>query len=67
ENGEQVKRVKQVNVKVLERNDVNALVSGTIKPGDVIVTSGQVRLSNNSKVKVTEDDALTPPATLPML
>ncbi|MGS0825505.1 efflux RND transporter periplasmic adaptor subunit [Shewanella sp. 0m-8] len=67
ENGEQVKRVKQVSVKVLERNDVNALVSGTIKPGDVIVTSGQVRLSNNSKVKVTEDDALTPPATLPML
>ncbi len=67
ENGEQVKRVKQINVTVLERDELNALVSGDIKAGDSVVTSGQVRLSNNSKVKVTEDDALTPPATLPQL
>ncbi|WP_394205715.1 efflux RND transporter periplasmic adaptor subunit [Shewanella waksmanii] len=67
ENGETVKRVKQVNVDVLERDEINALVTGGIKPGDEIVTSGQVRLSNNSKVNVTEDDALTPPATLPQL
>lgn len=67
ENSEQIKRVKQVNVKVLERDNNNALLSGSIKSGDVIVTSGQVRLSNNSKVEVTEDYALIPPATLPIL
>lgn len=32
-----------------------------------IITSGQVRLSNNSKVKVVESDATTPPETTPML
>ncbi|PKG75265.1 efflux transporter periplasmic adaptor subunit [Shewanella sp. Choline-02u-19] len=67
EDGEQVKRVKQINVNVVERGIHNALVTGEIKPGDMIVTSGQVRLSNNSKISVSEDKALTPPATLPQL
>ncbi|AQS38254.1 RND family efflux transporter, MFP subunit [Shewanella psychrophila] len=67
EDGNMVKRVKQINVEVLERNGNDALVSGDLKANDLIVTSGQIRLSNNSKVKVTEDKALTPPATMPQL
>lgn len=67
EEGETVKRVQQINVEVLERNGNNALVKGHLAANDLVVTSGQVRLSNNSKVKVTEDDALTPPATMPQL
>lgn len=67
EDGEMVERVKQINVEVLERNGNNALVTGELKANDHIVTSGQIRLSNNSKVKVTEDKALTPPATMPQL
>lgn len=67
EEGEQVKRVKQINVNVIERGINDALVTGDIKAGDMIVTSGQVRLSNNSKISVSEDKALTPPATLPQL
>ena len=67
EDGETVKRVKQVNVDVLERNGNDALVSGAIKAGDNIVTSGQLRLSNNSKVSVAQSDALTPPANMPQL
>ena len=46
-------------------NDVHVL-SG-IKAGDQIVLSGQVRLSNDTKVHVVENDALAVPAQTPML
>ena len=62
-----MKRAKQVVVKAGERrgNDVHVL-SG-IKAGDQIVLSGQVRLSNDTKVRVVENDALAVPAQTPML
>jgi len=62
-----VKRAKQVVVKAGERrgNDVHVL-SG-IQAGDEIVLSGQVRLSNDTKVHVVENDALAVPAQTPML
>ncbi|WP_041210499.1 efflux RND transporter periplasmic adaptor subunit [Aeromonas jandaei] len=62
-----VKRAKQVVVKAGERrgNDVHVL-SG-IQAGDEIVLSGQVRLSNDTKVHVVENDALAVPAQAPML
>lgn len=60
-------RVKQHVVNVGERrNDIAHILDG-VKAGDKIVTSGQVRLSNDAKVKVVENDALTPPAETPML
>lgn len=60
-------RAKQVVVKAGERrgNDVHVL-SG-IKAGDEIVLSGQVRLSNDTKVRVVKNDALAVPAQTPML
>jgi membrane fusion protein (multidrug efflux system) len=62
-----VNRVTQHVVNVGERrNDVAHILSG-VKAGDEIVTSGQVRLSNDAKVKVVENDALTPPTETPML
>ena len=65
EDGE--KRVKQHVVKVGERaKDIVHVLDG-VKPGDVVVTSGQIRLSNNAKVRVVESDAITPPAETPML
>ncbi|TNI48248.1 efflux RND transporter periplasmic adaptor subunit [Aeromonas veronii] len=62
-----VVRAKQVVVKAGERrgNDVHVL-SG-IQAGDQIVLSGQVRLSNDTKVHVVENDALAVPAQTPML
>ncbi|ANB53463.1 efflux RND transporter periplasmic adaptor subunit [Aeromonas veronii] len=62
-----VLRAKQVVVKAGERrgNDVHVL-SG-IQAGDRIVLSGQVRLSNDTKVHVVENDALAVPAQTPML
>ncbi|GAL12856.1 probable Co/Zn/Cd efflux system membrane fusion protein [Vibrio astriarenae] len=60
-------RVKQQVVKVGERTaDIAHILEG-VKPGDTVVTSGQVRLSNGAKVKVVESDATTPPAETPML
>ncbi|MGL5340276.1 MAG: efflux RND transporter periplasmic adaptor subunit [Aeromonas veronii] len=62
-----VLRAKQVVVKAGERrgNDVHVL-SG-IQAGDQIVLSGQVRLSNDTKVHVVENGALAVPAQTPML
>ncbi|NOH81568.1 efflux RND transporter periplasmic adaptor subunit [Vibrio sp. RE86] len=65
ENGE--KRVKQHVVKVGERTQDIAHILEGVKAGDVVVTSGQVRLSNDAKVRVVESDATTPPAETPML
>ncbi|WP_298776380.1 efflux RND transporter periplasmic adaptor subunit [uncultured Shewanella sp.] len=67
EKGKTVQRVNQVDVQVLERTSGKALIKGKLKAGDKIVTSGQVRLSNNSKVKVTESAALPTPTTMPQL
>ncbi len=65
DNGE--KRVKQHVVKVGERTADIAHVLEGVKAGDVVVTSGQVRLSNDAKVRIVESDATTPPAETPML
>ncbi|MCW8333194.1 efflux RND transporter periplasmic adaptor subunit [Vibrio paucivorans] len=65
ENGQ--KRVKQSVINVGERTEDIAHILEGIKPGDVVVTSGQVRLSNDAKVRVVESDATTPPAETPML
>ncbi|MGB0894813.1 MAG: efflux RND transporter periplasmic adaptor subunit [Parashewanella sp.] len=62
-----VKRVHQVQLEILERRGNFARVSGDLKVGDNIVTSGQIRLSNNSKVDVVNNNALTPAATMPKL
>mgnify|MGYP002477424482 CR=1 FL=1 len=62
-----VLRVKQHVVKVGERRDDVAHILSGVSAGDKIVTSGQVRLSNDAKVKVVENDALTLPTETPML
>ncbi|MCP3698433.1 MAG: efflux RND transporter periplasmic adaptor subunit, partial [Aliivibrio sp.] len=62
-----VKRVQQHVVKVGERSEAIAHILEGVKPGDVVVTTGQVRLSNDAKVRIVESDATTPPAETPML
>ncbi|MBU3824951.1 MAG: efflux RND transporter periplasmic adaptor subunit [Candidatus Oceanisphaera merdipullorum] len=54
-------------IEVAEREDDYARVVKGLKPGETIVTSGQVRLSNGSHVKPVEDDALDTPASAPQL
>ncbi|PMN72774.1 efflux RND transporter periplasmic adaptor subunit [Enterovibrio norvegicus] len=60
-------RAYQQVVKVGERKGHIAHVLNGLKAGDKVVTSGQVRLSNGAKVRVVENDALTPPEQLPQL
>ena len=48
------------------KDDKVHVLSG-LNEGDVIVTSGQVRLSNGSRVKIVESDALDTPSVLPAL
>ncbi|MFV0574579.1 MAG: efflux RND transporter periplasmic adaptor subunit [Vibrio sp.] len=67
EEKDDVKRVVQAVVTVGERKGSVAHITKGLKDGQTIVTSGQVRLSNGSKVKIVESDATTPPAETPML
>ncbi|MDG3086793.1 efflux RND transporter periplasmic adaptor subunit [Vibrio hannami] len=60
-------RVQQQVVKVGERKEDIAHILEGVKAGDVIVTSGQIRLRNGAKVKVVESDALNTPDETPML
>lgn len=62
-----VSRAEQRVVKVGERKGAEAHILSGIEIGDVVVTSGQVRLGNNAKVRVVESSATTPPAETPKL
>lgn len=65
--GQLYKKVKQVVVKVSARMGNKVKINSGIMSGDQIVTSGQVKLSNGSRVKIVKSDTLTPPAQLPKL
>ena len=67
EAGETVQVAQQRVVEVAEREAEYARVVKGLEPGEIIVTSGQVRLSNGSHVKPVEDDALTTPESAPQL
>lgn len=47
-------RVKQTEVKTLERRGILAQLQSGIKAGDMIVTGGMQRLSNNSLVSISD-------------
>lgn len=61
------KRVSQSVIKVGERTGDIAHILEGVSPDDLVVTSGQVRLSNGAKVRIVESDALKPSAETPML
>jgi membrane fusion protein (multidrug efflux system) len=42
------------------------ILSG-VKTGDIVVTSGQIRLSNGAHVKIVESSILNKPAEIPAL
>ncbi|PSJ45198.1 efflux transporter periplasmic adaptor subunit [Zobellella endophytica] len=67
DNGETVLVARQRVVEVAEREAEFARVVKGLEPGEQIVTSGQVRLSNGSRVTPVESDALDTPESTPML
>lgn len=60
-------RVRQSVVKTGERKGAAVHILEGVETGDMVVTSGQVRLSNDAKVRIVESDALEAPAETPML
>lgn len=67
ESGSTFKQVEQKIVKLGKSKDGEIHVLSGIEAGDVIVTSGQVRLSNGAHVKIVESDILNKPAEIPAL
>jgi len=65
ENGEVWDVVDEISVQVAERSGNMALIKSGVSEGDLIVTSGQLKLSNGTRVKLVENDILNPPAELP--
>lgn len=60
-------RAYQQVIKTSDRIKDKVHVLEGINQGDVIVTSGQIRLSNQSKIKKIENNILSTPATTPKL
>ncbi|QUJ67546.1 efflux RND transporter periplasmic adaptor subunit [Photobacterium sp. GJ3] len=60
-------RVRQSVVKTGERKRDLIHVLDGVTVGDQVVTTGQVRLSNDVKIRIVENDALKTPAKTPML
>lgn len=60
-------RAYQRVVKSGSRQGANVHILDGLKAGETIVTSGQIRLSNESKVKEVKNDALKTPAITPKL
>ncbi len=65
--GKDYLQAHQVLVKVAERKGNDARIASGVKAGDMVVTSGQVRLSNGSHVRIVKDDTLAKPDSIPML
>ncbi|MEL6090272.1 efflux RND transporter periplasmic adaptor subunit [Plesiomonas shigelloides] len=62
-----VLRAAQLTVKAGDRRGDSVHILDGLQAGERLVTTGQVRLSNDSKVHVVNDDPLVVPAQPPML
>ncbi|MEI6896928.1 MAG: efflux RND transporter periplasmic adaptor subunit [Psychromonas sp.] len=65
--GDVYKEANQKIVTLGKSKDGDIHVLSGLKAGDIIVTSGQVRLSNGVRVKIIESDILNKPAEIPAL
>jgi membrane fusion protein (multidrug efflux system) len=65
--GETFKQVTQKIVKLGKSKDDEVHVLEGLNANDVVVTSGQVRLSNGAHVRIIESDILNKPAEIPAL
>lgn len=63
--GKQSYKVARTYVKTGTRFGDRVAVLDGLRPGDQVVTSGQVRLSDGAEVTIGPDEPLTPPAVTP--
>lgn len=62
--GEGKTEVTRAIVELGDRRDGRVIITKGVEPGQMIVTSGQIKLENGAHVKVEGDNLLRPPATL---
>lgn len=67
DDGDSVLVARQRVVEVTDREAEFARVTSGLSAGERVVTSGQVRLSNGSRVRPVDSDALDTPESIPML
>lgn len=65
EDGKDQLTVKRTPVKIGDRTQNRVEIREGLKPGDRVVVSGQLKLSNGAAVVPSEGNPLTPPQTLP--
>lgn len=56
----------RISVKSGLRSGADVVIDQGVKPGDKVIISGQVKLSNGAAVQVTDDTRLQPPAKTPV-
>ena len=63
--GQQIYSAEQTFVKTGPRHDGNVAITEGVKPGELVVTAGQVKLHNGAQAVVTGIGVLETPATAP--
>jgi membrane fusion protein, multidrug efflux system len=64
--GQEIYKAVQAFVKTGSRHDGKVAVLEGVKPGDLVVSAGQVKLQNGMDAVVSNDDSLAKPATMPV-
>jgi membrane fusion protein (multidrug efflux system) len=65
EAGEDITTVERKIIKSGERRDGRVIIEEGVAAGDLIITSGQLKLDNGTRVAISEKNSLTLPAEIP--
>jgi len=64
--GKPVYKAVQTFVKTGDRHDGKVAILDGVKPGDLVVTVGQLKLQNGAEAVLTDSEAIAKPATVPV-
>jgi membrane fusion protein, multidrug efflux system len=64
--GKPVYKAVQTFVKTGERHDGKVAILDGVKPGDLVVTVGQLKLQNGAEAVLTDSQPIARPATVPV-
>jgi multidrug efflux system membrane fusion protein len=64
--GKPVYKAVQTFVKTGDRRDGKVAILDGVKPGDLVVTVGQLKLQNGAEAVLTDNEAISKPATVPV-
>lgn len=64
--GEAITTVERRIVKSGERRNGQIAVENGLKPGEIVVTSGQIKLDNGTRVAISQEKTLVPPEQVPV-